>query len=77
MAGLVPAIHVFLITRPKDVDARHTGVRKHAVLRTAMAGHDVLINDVRLTQLSSGPHAVGVIGMILIIVVVLMLPGRI
>jgi hypothetical protein len=29
MAGLVPAI---------DVDARYIGVRKHAVLRTAMPG---------------------------------------
>jgi hypothetical protein len=24
----------------EDVDARHIGVRKHAVLQTAMAGHD-------------------------------------
>jgi hypothetical protein len=31
MAGLVPAI---------DVDARYIGVRKHAVLRTLMTGHD-------------------------------------
>ena len=28
MAGLVPAIHVFVVARPQDVDARHT------------AGHD-------------------------------------
>src|SRR5512139_360253 len=40
MAGLVPAIHVFLAARTEDVDARHIGVRKRAVLRTAMAGHD-------------------------------------
>ena len=40
MAGLVPAIHVLLVALPEDVDARHIGVRKHAVLRTAMAGHD-------------------------------------
>jgi error-prone DNA polymerase len=29
----------------KDMDARHIGVRKHAVLRTAMAGHDQLAYD--------------------------------
>jgi len=53
MAGLVPAIHVFLDARPQGVDARDKpghdggacralciGVRKHAVLRTAMSGHD-------------------------------------
>jgi hypothetical protein len=40
MAGLVPAIHVFLIESPQDVDARVIGVRKHAVLRTAMPAHD-------------------------------------
>ena len=39
MAGLVPAIHVLLSVK-KGVDARHIGVRKHAVLWTAMAGHD-------------------------------------
>src|SRR5689334_15608596 len=40
MAGLVPAIHVFPDARPQDVDARVIGVRKHAVLRTAMPAHD-------------------------------------
>jgi hypothetical protein len=41
MAGLVPAIHVFAsLQRCQDVDARAIGVRKHAVLRTAMRGHD-------------------------------------
>ncbi|HET7912143.1 MAG TPA: glycosyltransferase family 87 protein, partial [Pseudolabrys sp.] len=30
----------FLSTMPQDVDARHIGVRRHAVLRTAIAGHD-------------------------------------
>jgi hypothetical protein len=34
------AIHVFTTGNEKDVDARHIGVRMHAVLRTAMAGHD-------------------------------------
>jgi len=38
MAGIDPAIHVFLMA--KDVDARHIGERSDAVLRTAMAGHD-------------------------------------
>ena len=42
MAGLVPAIHVLLVAGNEDVDARHLGVRKHAVLRTPMAGHDDL-----------------------------------
>src|SRR4249919_2245811 len=32
MAGLVPAIHVFPVAKAEDVDARHIGVRKHAVL---------------------------------------------
>jgi hypothetical protein len=42
MAGLVPAIHVFAgCWVVKDVDARDKGVRKHAVLWTAMRGHDV------------------------------------
>jgi hypothetical protein len=41
MAGLGPAIHVFL-RRRQDVDARHIGERSDAVLRTAMAGHDVV-----------------------------------
>src|SRR5215510_6870162 len=40
MAGLVPAINVFLLCR-EHVDARDIGVRKHAVLRTAKRGHDV------------------------------------
>src|SRR6185437_13867117 len=40
MAGLVPAIHVFVAAGFQDVDARDIGVRKHAVLRTAMRGHD-------------------------------------
>src|SRR5262245_6372 len=39
MAGLVPAIHVSIICC-EGVDARDIGVRKHAVLRTAMRGHD-------------------------------------
>src|SRR6185503_21015028 len=38
MAGLDPAIHVFLVA--KDADARHIGERSDAVLRTAMAGYD-------------------------------------
>jgi hypothetical protein len=37
MAGLVPAIHVFDVARPQDVDARHIGVRKRAVLWTAVS----------------------------------------
>ena len=40
MAGLVPAIHALLFCTAEDVDARDIGVRKHAVLRTAMRGHD-------------------------------------
>jgi hypothetical protein len=40
MAGLVPAIHVFLPVAPKrDVDARGTSAF-HARLRRAMRGHD-------------------------------------
>jgi hypothetical protein len=31
---------LFGVTSRKDVDARDIGVRKHAVLRTAMRGHD-------------------------------------
>jgi hypothetical protein len=40
MAGLVPAIHVLVRSRIQDVDARDIGVRKHAVLRTAMRGNE-------------------------------------
>jgi hypothetical protein len=40
MAGLVPAIHVLLNERKKDVDARDIGERSDAVLRTATRGHD-------------------------------------
>jgi hypothetical protein len=43
MAGLVPAIYVFMRSKLKDVDARHIGERSDAVLRTAMAGHDEMI----------------------------------
>src|SRR6185369_8999249 len=42
MAGLVPAIHVLLVETAKDVDARDIGVPKHAVLQTAMRGHDYI-----------------------------------
>ena len=40
MAGLVPAIYVFVAAGFQDVDARYICVRKHAVLQTAMRGHD-------------------------------------
>jgi hypothetical protein len=40
MAGLVPAIHAFLLRCCEDVDARDIGERSDAVLRTAMPGHD-------------------------------------
>src|SRR5665213_2007836 len=63
MAGLVPAIHVFALSyaRKQGVDARDIGVRKHAVLRTAMRGHD-------RTALSQRPkrrrlHRAGACGM--------------
>ena len=39
MPGFMPGIHVFC-SLLQDVDARDIGVRKHAVLRTAMRGHD-------------------------------------
>jgi hypothetical protein len=51
MAGLVPAIHVFVSRRLQDVDARHIGERSDAVLRTAMRGHDGVI--------STPPHFLG------------------
>jgi hypothetical protein len=40
MAGLIPNIHAFVAAGFLDVDARDIGVRKHAVLWTAMRGHD-------------------------------------
>ncbi len=41
MAGLVPAIHVFLLKGRKDVDARHRRqVYAVCARQTAMAGHD-------------------------------------
>jgi hypothetical protein len=42
MAGLVSAIHA-LLCGEKDVDARDIGERSDAVLRTAMRGHDELL----------------------------------
>jgi|GEM_PF-2512745 hypothetical protein len=41
MPGFMPGIHVLSQKRDsEDVDGRDIGVRKHAVLRTAMPGHD-------------------------------------
>ena len=40
MPGLVPGIHVLRPSNSKDVDGRDIGVRKHAVLWTAMPSHD-------------------------------------
>jgi len=40
MAGLVPAIHVLVASKKKNVDARDTGERSDAVLRAAMPRHD-------------------------------------
>jgi hypothetical protein len=40
MPGLAPGIHVLRPSNSKDVDGRDIGVRKHAVLWTAMPGHD-------------------------------------
>src|SRR5258705_7096442 len=40
MAGLVPAIHAFVLAAHKGVDGRDIGERSDAVLRTAMPGHD-------------------------------------
>jgi hypothetical protein len=41
MAGLVPAISLReAMSCPTKRDARDIGVRKHAVLWTAMRGHD-------------------------------------
>jgi hypothetical protein len=41
MPALVAGIHVLTaLQQSKDVDGRDIGVRKHAVLRTAMPGHD-------------------------------------
>jgi hypothetical protein len=42
MPGLVPGIHIFEPRVEEDVDGRDIGVRKHAVLRTAMPGHDIV-----------------------------------
>ena len=39
MPGFMPGIHAFRLLK-QDVDGRDIGVRKHAVLRTAMPGHD-------------------------------------
>jgi len=43
MPGFMPGIHVFWLLK-QDVDGRDIGVRKHAVLRTAMPGHDENLN---------------------------------
>jgi hypothetical protein len=44
MAGLVPAIRVFLASK-QGVDARDIGERSDAVLRTAMPAHDEVIQS--------------------------------
>src|SRR6478735_6562274 len=40
MPGFMPGIHVLVRLRKEGVDGRDIGSRKHAVLRTAMPGHD-------------------------------------
>jgi hypothetical protein len=40
MAGLHPAIDVFVVRVKQDVDARVKGERKRRRLQTAMPGHD-------------------------------------
>ena len=58
MPGLVPGIHVFaLVGTHKHVDGRDIGVRKHAVLRTAMPGHDKLTVADAISQAASIPPA--------------------
>ena len=44
MPALVAGIHVLRPCNIKDVDGRDIGVRKHAVLWTAMPGHDEVRN---------------------------------
>jgi hypothetical protein len=47
MAGLVPAIHVFQFSRPKDVDARHK------------AGHDATeFSEIDLARADDGDEVV-------------------
>jgi hypothetical protein len=44
MAGLVPAIHVFVVARPQDVDARHkAGHDGGEVVARDKAGQDAAI----------------------------------
>jgi hypothetical protein len=43
MPGFMPGIHVFTRCNSKDVDGRDKRYAKHAVLRTAMPGHDVAV----------------------------------
>ncbi len=43
MAGLVPAISLRKARYPPKRDRRDIGVRKHAVLRTAMPGDDSVV----------------------------------
>jgi hypothetical protein len=43
MAGLVPAIHVFLSWGRKNVDARAEASGSDAVLQTAVPGHDSVL----------------------------------
>ena len=45
MPGLVPGIHAFLVSQAKKqgMDGRDIGERSDAVLRTAMPGHDSVL----------------------------------
>src|SRR5215470_5706904 len=56
MAGLVPAIHAFLLSVGQDVDARDIGERSDAVLRTAMPGHDGRIPRPRMIPRYTRPE---------------------
>ena len=54
---LIAAILIIFSCGTKTVDARDTGVRKHAVLRTAMRGHDN--GELRLPDFSPDPGTGG------------------
>jgi hypothetical protein len=53
MAGLVPAIHAFVTSITKDVDARHKAGHDESVLNAATTG----------TQLLFAHHDIGRVGM--------------
>ena len=56
MAGLVPAIHVFVVLRPQDVDARHKAGHDGGGLSVTPLDFIPTVNIVLSVRLIEGRH---------------------